>query len=85
MLVAAKGRYQVQVRTEGIAGELAASGVETATLGSALEQLNDWGAVTWTQDTSRVARLEDFHRRRELCQLTAAGQDAGSQRMQETL
>lgn len=76
VLVAAKERYQVQVRTEEVAGELAASGVETATLGSALEQLKDWGAVTWTQDTSRVARLEDFHRRRELWQLTAAGQAA---------
>jgi uncharacterized protein (TIGR02677 family) len=73
VLVAAKERYQLQVRTEEIAGELSANGLDTATLTSALEQLKDWGAVTWTQDTSRVARLEDFHRRRELWQLTAAG------------
>ena len=73
VLVAAKERYQVQVRTEEIAGELATNGLGTTTLTSALEQLKDWGAVTWTQDTSRVARLEDFHRRRELWQLTAAG------------
>ncbi|MBW3642360.1 MAG: TIGR02677 family protein [Actinobacteria bacterium] len=76
VLVAAKERYQVQVRTEEIARELAAHGLDTATLGPALEQLKDWGAVTWTQDTSRVARLEDFHRRRELWQLTAAGHAA---------
>lgn len=73
VLVAAKERYQIQVRTEEIAGQLAANGLDTATLTAALEQLKDWGAVTWTQDTSRVARLEDFHRRRELWQLTAAG------------
>lgn len=73
VLVAAKERYQVQVRTEDIAGELATNGLDAATLTSALEQLKDWGAVTWTQDTSHVARLEDFHRRRELWQLTAAG------------
>jgi uncharacterized protein (TIGR02677 family) len=76
VLVAAKERYQVQVRTEDIARELVINGIETATLTSALEQLKDWGAVTWTQDTSRVARLEDFHRRRELWQLTASGHAA---------
>lgn len=76
VLVAAKERYQVQVRTEDVARDLALHGFDTATLTSALEQLKDWGAVTWTQDTSRVARLEDFHRRRELWQLTAAGHAA---------
>ena len=76
VLVAAKERYQVQMRTEDVARELAANGFDTSTLTSALEQLKDWGAVTWTQDTSRVTRLEDFHRRRELWQLTAAGHAA---------
>ncbi|MDQ4131238.1 MAG: DUF2397 domain-containing protein, partial [Actinomycetota bacterium] len=76
VLVAAKERYQVQVRTEDIARDLAVNGFDTATLTSALEQLKDWGAVTWTQDTSRVTRLEDFYRRRELWQLTAAGHAA---------
>jgi len=76
VLVGAKERYQVQVRTEEVARELTANGVDTTTLTPALEQLKDWGAVTWTQDTSRVARLEDFHRRRELWQLTAAGHAA---------
>jgi len=76
VLVAAKGRYQIQVRTDEIAAELAANALETSNLTSSLEQLKDWGAVTWSQDTSRVARLEDFHRRRELWQLTAAGHTA---------
>lgn len=76
VLVAAKERYQVQVRTDEIAAELVAAGHDTDHLTSNLEQLKDWGAVTWTQDTSRVARLEDFHRRRELWQLTAAGHAA---------
>jgi uncharacterized protein (TIGR02677 family) len=77
VLVAAKERYQVQVRTEDISQDLVAAGWDATTaLTSTLEQLKDWGAVTWTQDTSRVARLEDFHRRRELWQLTAAGHAA---------
>ena len=76
VLVAAKERYQVQVRTEQIALALSANGVDTSSLTSALEQLKDWGAVTWTQDTGRVYRLEDFHKRRELWQLTAAGHAA---------
>lgn len=76
VLVAAKERYEVQVRTEDIAAQLVVNGLDTSTLTSSLEQLKDWGAVTWTQDTSRVARLEDFHRRRELWQLTAAGHAA---------
>lgn len=66
----------MQVRTEDVAHELAANGVDTTTLPAALEQLKDWGVVTRTQDTSRIARLEDFRRRRELWQLTVAGQVA---------
>jgi uncharacterized protein (TIGR02677 family) len=76
VLVVAKERYQIQVRTEDIETELAAHGLDTTTLTAALEQLKEWGAVTWTQDTSRVARLADFNRRRELWQLTAAGHAA---------
>lgn len=77
-LVAAKERYRVQVRTDEIAAALTTAGVDVngLNLTTHLEQLKDWGAVTWTQDTGRVARLEDFHRRRELWQLTAAGHAA---------
>src|SRR3954451_25089676 len=55
VLVAAKERYQLQTRTEDIMTSLAENGFEPSSLTAALEQLKDWGAVTWTQDTSRVA------------------------------
>lgn len=74
VFVAARERYEVEIRTERIAAELAAAGLGTEGLEPALEQLRDWGNLTWTQDTVRVSRLEDFRRRRALWQLTAAGQ-----------
>jgi uncharacterized protein (TIGR02677 family) len=76
VLVAAKERYQLQLRTEEIATHFAQVGLKPDNLTAHLEQLRAWGAVTWSQDTSRVARLEDFHRRRELWQLTAQGHAA---------
>ena len=76
MLVAAKERYQVEVRTEQLAAELSEAGHDVSHLAQQLVQLEDWGAVTWTQDTNRVARLEEFRRRRELWHLTPAGQAA---------
>lgn len=71
-----KNRYEIQVRTERLAAELEAVGRDTANLTAQLAQLQAWGNVTWTQDTTRVSRIEDFKRRRELWQLTAAGQAA---------
>lgn len=76
VLAAARERYEVEVPTERIAADLAPSGIDTESAEAALEQLRKWGNVTWTQDTTRVARLEDFRRRRALWQLTAAGQSA---------
>jgi uncharacterized protein (TIGR02677 family) len=76
VLVAAKERYEVQVRTEHVAAELARQGRDVTNLGAHLAQLERWGNVTWAQDTAKVARLEDFRRRRELWQLTAAGHAA---------
>jgi len=76
VLVAAKERYQVEVRTEQLAAELSEAGHDVSHLAQQLVQLEDWGAVTWTQDTNRVARLEEFRRRRELWHLTPAGQAA---------
>lgn len=73
IMIAAKDRYQLQVRTDEIAAELSAAGLDTGNLTQHLEQLREWGAVTWTQDTGRVARLEDFKRKRELWQVTPAG------------
>lgn len=74
VLVAARDRYEMEVRTERIAEDLAAAGVAIDNLDASLEQLRQWGNVTWTQDTTRVARLEEFRRRRALWQLSAAGQ-----------
>lgn len=76
VLVAAKERYEVQVRTEHVAAALAAHGFDSSNVTAQLEQLAAWGNVTWAQDTAKVARLEDFRRRRELWQLTAAGHAA---------
>ncbi|MBI2710278.1 MAG: TIGR02677 family protein [Actinobacteria bacterium] len=75
-LVAARDRYEVELRTEQIAAALAAEGHPVDNVDPALEQLRRWGNVTATHDTARVARLEDFRRRRSLWQLTAAGQAA---------
>ncbi|HXH56232.1 TIGR02677 family protein [Iamia sp.] len=74
--VAARERYEVEVRTDRIAADLDAAGLEVDNLDAALDQLRQWGNLTWTQDTARVARLEDFRQRRALWQLTAAGQAA---------
>ncbi len=76
VFVAARDRYEVEVRTERVATDLAAMGVTVDNLDMALEQLREWGNLTWTQDTTRVARLEDFRRRQALWQLTAGGQAA---------
>lgn len=76
VLVDLKGRYEIQVRTERLAAELVAAGRDPSNLAAQLAQLQAWGNVTWTQDTNRVNRIEDFKRRRELWQLTAAGQAA---------
>ncbi len=74
VLAAARDRYEVELRTDRIAEELARAGVNIDHLESSLDQLRQWGNVTWTQDTARVNRLEDFRRRRALWQLTAVGQ-----------
>jgi uncharacterized protein (TIGR02677 family) len=76
VLVTAKERYEVQVRTELVAEELARLGHDPGQVVGLLEQLRTWGNVTSQWDTSRVRRLEDFRRRRELWQLTAAGHAA---------
>ena len=73
VLVSLKERYEVQVRTERIAAELERHGLETTNLRQHLGQLQSWGNVTWTQDTARVSSLDEFRKRRELWQLTAAG------------
>ena len=70
----AKERFIVHLRPEDVAAELRADADEQ--LSQALEQLVVWGNLRADADTSRVTTVEDFHRKRSLYQLTAAGQAA---------
>lgn len=72
----ARERYEIELRTDQVAAALAESGLPVEGLEAQLRQLDEWGNVSWTQDTARVSRLEDFRRRRAIWQLTAAGQAA---------
>jgi uncharacterized protein (TIGR02677 family) len=70
----AKERFTVHLRPEDVAVELRVDADEQLT--EALEQLVRWGNLRADVDTSRVTTVEDFHRKRSLYQLTAAGQAA---------
>jgi uncharacterized protein (TIGR02677 family) len=70
----AKERFIVHLRPEDVAAELRVDADEQLT--AALEQLVLWGNLRADADTSRVTTVEDFHRKRCLYQLTAAGQAA---------
>jgi len=70
----AKERFIVHLRPEDIAAELRAEADDQLTL--ALDQLVIWGNLRADIDTSRVTTVADFHRKRSLYQLTAAGQAA---------
>jgi uncharacterized protein (TIGR02677 family) len=70
----AKERFIVHLRPEDIAAELRIDADEQ--LSQAMEQLVVWGNLRADVDTSRVTTVEDFHRKRCLYQLTAAGQAA---------
>lgn len=70
----AKERFIVHLRPEDVAAELRAEADEALT--AALDQLVTWGNLRSDADTARVTTVEDFHRKRSLYQLTAAGQAA---------
>jgi uncharacterized protein (TIGR02677 family) len=70
----AKERFIVHLRPEDVAAELRADADDQLT--QALDQLVTWGNLRADADTSRVTTVEDFHRKRCLYQLTAAGQAA---------
>jgi uncharacterized protein (TIGR02677 family) len=70
----AKERFIVHLRPEDVAADLRIDADEQ--LNQALEQLVSWGNIRADVDTSRVTTVEDFHRKRSLYQLTAAGQAA---------
>ena len=71
----AKERFIVHLRPEDVAAELRAEADDALT--DALDQLVRWGNLRSDADTARVTTVEDFHRKRNLYQLTAAGQAAG--------
>ena len=70
----AKERFIVHLRPEDVAADLRIDADEQ--LAQALEQLVAWGNLRADVDTSRVTTVQDFHRKRSLYQLTAAGQAA---------
>jgi len=70
----AKERFIVHLRPEDVAAELHLEADDQLT--QALEQLIVWGNLRADVDTGRVTTVEDFHRKRSLYQLTAAGQAA---------
>jgi uncharacterized protein (TIGR02677 family) len=70
----AKERFIVHLRPEDVAAELRIDDDEHLT--EALDQLVTWGNLRADADTSRVTTVEDFHRKRSLYQLTAAGHAA---------
>lgn len=76
VFIEARDRYQVEVSTQQVHDALAGHGLEIDNLDAALNQLKEWGNLTWSQDTARVAKLEDFRRRQALWQITAAGHAA---------
>ncbi|GLW62402.1 TIGR02677 family protein [Actinomadura rubrobrunea] len=70
----AKERFIVHLRPEDVAAELGRANDEQ--LAQALDKLVEWGNLRADADTGRVTTVEDFHRKRFLYQLTAAGQAA---------
>ncbi|MBG0813121.1 TIGR02677 family protein [Planomonospora sp. ID82291] len=72
--VRAKERFVVHLRPGDVAAEIRRDDDEQ--LAHALDKLVEWGNLRADTDTGRVTSVEDFHRRRFLFQLTAAGQAA---------
>jgi uncharacterized protein (TIGR02677 family) len=75
VLVEAKERYRLQLRTEEIAVALGGAGFDPSSLTGALDQLRQWDAVAWTQDATQLAAtIEDYLKRHELWELTPVGE-----------
>jgi uncharacterized protein (TIGR02677 family) len=70
----AKERFIVHLRPEDVASELRVNADEHLT--ESLDQLVVWGNLRADADTGRVTTVEDFHRKRNLYQLTNEGQAA---------
>lgn len=77
VFVDAKERFQVHLRPDDVHRELRredAQPVDIDTVTGALESLVEWGNLASTPDTGRVTVVEDFYRKRQLFQLSAAGE-----------
>ena len=79
--VVAKERFHVHLRPDDVLAELRrwsegddVPTVEAAT--AALEALVEWGNLVATPDTGRVVQVEDFYSKRQLFQLSRAGDAA---------
>jgi uncharacterized protein (TIGR02677 family) len=76
--VAAKERFALHLRPREIAPEVRAAGFDVTeeALEAALEQLAQWGNLRAYADTTEVATVEEFHRKRRLFALTREGEGA---------
>ncbi len=77
----AKERYEIELRPAEVRERLAVSNLFHALEGDAeldrhLDQLTEWGNLQRAHDTSAVARVEDFYRRRYVYRLTPIGEAA---------
>lgn len=75
---AARRQFRLHLRPDEVLAEAAWPGAapDSVELQAALDQLVEWGNLQAQADTSRVATLEDFYRRRLLYRVTAGGEAA---------
>ncbi|HEX7488468.1 MAG TPA: TIGR02677 family protein, partial [Anaeromyxobacteraceae bacterium] len=81
VFAAAKERYEIELRPAQVKERLARSGLHhqlesDAELDRHLDQLAEWGNLQRAHDTSAVAHVEDFYRRRFLYRFTPIGEAA---------
>jgi uncharacterized protein (TIGR02677 family) len=76
VFAAAKRQFRLHLRPDEILAEVSTSGVVPSleALQAALDQLTEWGNLESQADTSRVATIEEFYRRRLLYRMTAGGE-----------
>jgi uncharacterized protein (TIGR02677 family) len=76
VFAAAKRQFRLHLRPDEILAEVSASGAVPSLepLQAALDQLTEWGNLESQADTSRVATIEEFYKRRLLYRMTAGGE-----------
>lgn len=72
----AKERFVLHLRPGEVAQELGAVGSTPEEVEPALKQLEEWGNLRASPDSSDVTRVEDFYRERRLYQLSRHGEAA---------